>query len=77
MLARLLPPQRRAALGLCITAPLVVSAGWLGSAHVDLVRKNLDAAEHWIAAGVVLTAGIGWGVYAWRKRRTMDRGPKA
>lgn len=60
-------------LGLCITSPLVVSAGWLGSAHIDLVRKNLAKVEHWVAAGLVVAAGIGWGVYAWRKRRKMDR----
>ena len=62
------------ALGLCITAPLVVSAGWLGSAHIDLVRENLDKVEHWVAAGQVTAAGIGWGVYAWRKKRKIDRG---
>ena len=60
-------------LGLCITAPLTVCAGWLGSAHVDLVRRAVARTEHWIAAVAITGLAVAWLVVALRKRRRIDR----
>jgi membrane protein DedA with SNARE-associated domain len=56
------------ALGLCVSAPLVMALGWWSSAHVDLARRGLARAEHWgllaVAAGFA-----GYAIHAaWRQR---------
>ena len=61
------------ALGLLITAPLVTTLGWLGSAHVDLVLHRLAAAEHWVASVAVILGAVAWLVMARRRRLRLDR----
>lgn len=60
-------------LGLLITAPLMVSAGWLGSAHVDLVARELSRAEHWLGAVLLLGGLITWWLLALRRRRRITK----
>lgn len=62
------------ALGLAIFVPVIVSLGWLGASHVDLVRKQLARAEHWVAATAGVLALLAWALLAFRHRRRLDRG---
>lgn len=73
---RVLPPARREkldALALCISAPAVLALGWWSSAHVDLARRGLAHAEHWLLFGVatvvLVYAGSVWVRSMGRKRR--------
>ncbi len=60
------------AIGLSITAPIVVSLGWFGSAHIDLVRARMARVEHWVVGGVVVALSIGWMVVVLRRRKGID-----
>lgn len=56
------------ALGLCISAPAVLALGWWSSAHVDLARRGLARAEHWVL--IVLAIGVlAYSVFAAVRRR--------
>jgi len=54
----------------CISVPIVMTLGYLGAAHLDVVRAALDAARLWLVAAVAVAAAaaVAWHFYA-RARR--------
>ncbi len=62
------------ALALCISAPAVLALGWWSSAHVELARRGLAHAEHWLLFGVAMIVLV-YAAYVWVRsmRKTGER----
>lgn len=64
------------ALALCISAPAVLTLGWWSSAHIELARRGLARAEHWLLFAVALGV-LGYSLFAMLRRRPRRSGGRS